>query len=100
MKRLQSKIRHPARQWRTSCAARRPSHVGEREGNSRSLQAGAAKAFHEMLAIGGAFDRHVVLDPGERNIGLDAAELLQRGFGGIGCPAIVAAAVSTRWAPT
>ena len=36
-----------------------------------------------MLAVGVLLDRHLAFDPGERNIGLRTAKLLQRGFGDI-----------------
>ena len=36
-----------------------------------------------MLAVGVPLDRHLACDPGERNVGLRAAKLLQRGLGDI-----------------
>jgi hypothetical protein len=48
------------------------------------VQAGPAKTVEIMLAIGVALDRHVGGDPGERDIGLRAAQLLECGLGGVG----------------
>ena len=36
-----------------------------------------------MLTVGGALDRHLACDPGERNVGLRAPKLMQRDFGGV-----------------
>jgi hypothetical protein len=39
-----------------------------------------------VLAVGVLLDRHLVFDPGERNIGLRAAKLLQCGLGDVVLP--------------
>ena len=44
-------------------------------------QARATKALQIVLAVGVLLDRHLVRDPGERNIGLSAAQFLERGRG-------------------
>ena len=62
-------------------------------------QAGAPKTFEVMLAVGIVLDRHVIGDPGQRNIGLGAAKLLQGAAARLAGPAIPVAAVSTRCAP-
>jgi hypothetical protein len=50
----------------------------------RLVQARAAQAIQIMLPVGVILDRHLVCDPGERNIGLRTAKLAQRGPGNIG----------------
>src|ERR1700722_4062853 len=52
-------------------------------------QARATKALQIVLPVGVLLDRHLVRDPGERNIGLSAAQFLERGRGdrGLSCHA-------------
>ena len=46
-----------------------------------SFQSGTAKPLQIVLAVGILLDRHLAFDPGERNVGLRTAKLLQCGFG-------------------
>ena len=50
---------------------------GRRSGALKLLQPRAAKTLQVMLAVGGLFYRQFACDPGERDIGLSAAKLLQ-----------------------
>ena len=60
------------------------SDIGsEQETRPKLVQARAAEPFQIVLPVGFLLDRHLVCDPGERNIGLRAAKLLQRGCGDI-----------------
>src|ERR1700722_16118050 len=45
----------------------------------RLAQAGAAETFQVALSVRVMLDRYLVHDPGERNVGLRAAKLLERG---------------------
>src|SRR6185437_12824758 len=45
------------------------------------VQAGAAEAFQIVLPLGVLLDRHLLCDPGERNIGLGATQFTQCGLG-------------------
>src|SRR4051794_7400628 len=47
-------------------------------------QAGAAKGLEIMLPLALRLDQHPALDPGERDFGMRAAQLVQRGRGGFG----------------
>src|SRR6195256_5366008 len=47
------------------------------------VQARAAEGFQIVLPVGVPLDRHLACDPGERNIGLRAAKLLQCDLGDI-----------------
>ena len=53
---------------------------------SKLIKPGAAEAFQIVLALGVQPDRHLAGDPGERNIGLRTAKLLQCGLGDIVAP--------------
>ena len=60
------------------------------------IQAGAAKGFQIVFPVSILFDRHLVCEPGERNIGLRAAKLCSASVAISSYPAMPAAAVSTR----
>ena len=62
-----------------------PLAIGRHQHLRQQLfQACAAEAFQIVLTFGVQFDRHLVCDPGERNIGLHPAQFLERGRGDLG----------------
>src|SRR5262249_31169413 len=59
----------------------RPKRFPDIVAQKASLKAGAAKTLQIVLAVGVLFDRHLACHPRERNIGLRAAQLLERRLG-------------------
>src|SRR5712664_2189504 len=51
---------------------------GRRVAKATLVQARAAKGFQIVLAVGVQLPRQLVFDPGQRDVGLRAAQLLQR----------------------
>src|SRR4029078_9961232 len=58
----------------------------ERPPRRTLVQAGAAERLHVMLALGGLLKRQRGCNPGQRDIGLRAAQRIQRRCGDVGLP--------------
>ena len=76
-----------------------PQISPERSKHTRLQAKAATRPYALGFTIDRISERHFLGDPGERDIRLCLPKLLQSKLGNSSCPAIAAAAVSTRWPP-